>query len=51
MKTNKKVQEEDPYKIVKHMFTMFIETKKDYDKHLFYKKWLTDYFIDYFNKI
>lgn len=35
---------EDPDKVLKHMFNMYLETKESYRQHLYYQQWLTDYF-------
>ena len=35
---------EDPDKILKWIFKEFLETKELYEKHIFYKDWLKNYF-------
>ena len=44
-KATKPIKEkEDPDKILKYIFTSYIETKEVYEQHLFYKNWLQKYF-------
>lgn len=44
------MKKEDPEKILKHIFAMYLETKENYKMHLYYQQWLTDYFNNIYAK-